>query len=116
MKDTARYMNTRQAAAWLGLSPRTLDAYRLTGEGPPFYRFGRRILYRRRDLGRWAAARRMNSTSASPEDGARAAPGSRRAPRPRRGGRAGEPPKGGKDAAKRRRPPKPFPVPPSPET
>ena len=35
------YLNTREAALRLGLSPRTLDRYRVTGEGPVFFRFGR---------------------------------------------------------------------------
>lgn len=57
------YLSTTLAAAFLGLSPRTLDRYRVTGEGPEFYRFGSRIRYRREDLETWAAARRMRSTS-----------------------------------------------------
>ncbi len=57
------YLGTREAAALLGLSPRTLDRYRVTGAGPAFYRFGTRIRYARADLGDWAAARRRTSTS-----------------------------------------------------
>ena len=44
------YLSTRQAAALLGLSPRTLDRYRETGRGPACHRFGQRIVYRRADL------------------------------------------------------------------
>ena len=58
-----KYLGTREAAAFLGLSPRTLDRYRVTGEGPAFHRFGSRILYARDDLEAWAAARRRTSTS-----------------------------------------------------
>ena len=57
------YLGTREAAAFLRLSPRTLDRYRVTGEGPAFHKFGARILYARDDLQSWAAARRMTSTS-----------------------------------------------------
>ena len=57
------YIDTREAAAFLGLSPRTLDRYRVTGEGPAFHKFGARILYARADLQAWAGARRMTSTS-----------------------------------------------------
>ena len=57
------YLSTREAAAYLGLSPRTLDRYRVSGEGPDFYRFGGRILYRQTDLEQWAAERRVSSTS-----------------------------------------------------
>ena len=61
--DDSTYLSTRRAAAFLGLSPRTLDRYRVSGAGPAFHRFGNRILYRRDDLEAWAAARRVASTS-----------------------------------------------------
>ena len=32
--QSTQYLGTREAAAFLGLSPRTLDRYRVTGEGP----------------------------------------------------------------------------------
>ena len=66
------YLGTREAAAFLGLSPRTLDRYRVTGEGPAFHKFGARIRYAQADLEEWASARRRTSTS---DDG----PGGRRA-------------------------------------
>ena len=59
------YMNTREAANWLGLSPRTLDRYRVTGEGPAFFRLGRLVRYRREDIETWLAGRRRFSTSDS---------------------------------------------------
>ena len=58
-----KYLSTREAAAWLGLSPRTLDRYRVSGEGPAFHRFGSRVRYLVTDLETWAAARRRVSTS-----------------------------------------------------
>ncbi len=58
-----QYLGTREAAAFLGLSPRTLDRYRVTGEGPAFHKFGARIRYAQADLDDWASARRMTSTS-----------------------------------------------------
>ena len=68
-----KYLGTREAAAFLGLSPRTLDRYRVTGEGPAFHKFGARILYAKADLEEWAAARRMTSTSDDRADGRRVA-------------------------------------------
>ena len=56
--DDRTYLNTREAALRLGLSPRTLDRYRVTGEGPVFFRFGRLVRYRGEDLAAWAAGRR----------------------------------------------------------
>ena len=41
----------------------TLEKKRLTGDGPPFIRLGRAIVYDTRDLDDWLAARRARSTS-----------------------------------------------------
>ena len=75
------YLNTREAAAYLGLSTRTLDRYRVSGDGPVFLRFGGRVRYLREDLDAWARTRRRKSTSddgsalpaPDPDPGARAA-------------------------------------------
>ena len=40
MNDERKYLSTREAADYLGLSSRTLDRYRVSGEGPVFHRFG----------------------------------------------------------------------------
>ena len=56
--DGGAYLNTREAALRLDLSPRTLDRYRVTGDGPVFFRFGRLVRYRGEDLAAWAAGRR----------------------------------------------------------
>ncbi len=63
MNEMPRYLTPRQAADWLGLSVRTLDRYRASGEGPVFHRFGGRIRYLREDLQAWADARRRTSTA-----------------------------------------------------
>lgn len=55
---------TAEAAFLLGLSPRTLEALRLRGGGPPFIAVTpKAVRYRRRDLGAWIAARRRVSTA-----------------------------------------------------
>ena len=59
----AEFMDTRQAADWLGVSHRTLEGYRVSGGGPAFYRFGNRVRYRRADLDAWAAKRRATTTA-----------------------------------------------------
>ena len=38
MNDERHYLSTREAAEYLGLSARTLDRYRVSGEGPVFHR------------------------------------------------------------------------------
>lgn len=63
MNKMPRYLPPRQAADWLGLSVRTLDRYRVSGEGPVFHRFDGLICYLREDLQAWADSRRRTSTS-----------------------------------------------------
>ena len=79
MEETS-YLSTRQAAAHLGLSTRTLDRYRVSGDGPVFHRFSARVRYLRVDLDAWAATRRRVSTS---DDGS----GERPAPAPAKAAR-----------------------------
>lgn len=44
------YLDTKQAAALLGVSVKGLEGLRARGTGPPFLRVGRHIRYRRADL------------------------------------------------------------------
>ena len=57
-----RYLDTKQAAAYLGLSVKTLEKLRVTGRGPRYAKAGRRVIYDRRDLDRWVAARKRGFT------------------------------------------------------
>ena len=57
------YLTAREAALHLGLSTRTLDRYRVSGDGPVFLRFGGGVRYLREDLDDWARTRRRKSTS-----------------------------------------------------
>jgi hypothetical protein len=57
------YLNNEEAAAFLRLSPRTLEKQRVVGGGPPFKKFGRRVLYDRHDLQEWAAKRTFDNTT-----------------------------------------------------
>jgi predicted DNA-binding transcriptional regulator AlpA len=59
-----RRLRTPAAAEYLGYSESTLEKKRLTGDGPPFIRLGRAVVYDTRDLDAWLAARRASSTSA----------------------------------------------------
>jgi hypothetical protein len=58
-------LNTSQLADEIDVSPRTVEGWRLTGEGPPYIRCGSRaVRYRRADVIDWLSARRFTSTSA----------------------------------------------------
>ena len=58
-------MDEGVAAEFIGSSPRTLQRWRGTGEGPPYHRLGRRkVIYFRSELLAWLASRRHTSTSA----------------------------------------------------
>ena len=59
--EESPHLSARKAAAWLGISARTLHRLREEGGGPDHYRFGHRILYRRDHLERWAAKRHVPS-------------------------------------------------------
>ena len=41
---------TEEAAAFIRVSPRTLEKWRLTGEGPVFQKLGRSVRYSTKDL------------------------------------------------------------------
>ena len=56
-------LTTEAAAAWLGLSPRTLQCYRMRGEGPRFRKIGRWVRYVESDLEAWLVKCTRVSTS-----------------------------------------------------
>lgn len=51
------------AADYLCQSVRTIQKWRVTGYGPRFYKSGRSVRYRRRDLSEWIERRSHGSTS-----------------------------------------------------
>jgi hypothetical protein len=57
------FLSTAQAAAYLGISPRSLKTLRTKGEGPAFRRHCRYIQYHIDDLDAWSSksgARRLS--------------------------------------------------------
>jgi excisionase family DNA binding protein len=58
-----RMLTTKDAASYLGLAVQTLAKLRVTGGSPPFYKFGRQVLYDRAELDHWIEERRRRSTS-----------------------------------------------------
>lgn len=58
-----RFVRTQQAAAWLGLSHRTLEKHRTYGTGPTYRKLGGRVVYSVDDLQAWADRGLVTSTS-----------------------------------------------------
>ena len=57
------FIPTNTVAKITGRSPRTVEKDRLTGYGPPFYKFGRRTLYRLDEVLEWCNSCKRRSTS-----------------------------------------------------
>jgi len=53
-KRGSPFLNTEQAAAWLGLSSRSLKRLRVRGDGPVFRRHCRFVQYHIDDLDAWS--------------------------------------------------------------
>ena len=58
------YLRSVEAAAYLNISPRTLDRWRMTGQGPAFARInGRVVRYALDELDQWMQSNTARSTS-----------------------------------------------------
>ncbi len=62
MHERQRF-STRQAATYVGLSPRTLEKLRIAGGGPEYFKPNRRVVYDQTALDAWLTAYRRRSTS-----------------------------------------------------
>lgn len=79
--DPDALLSEIDAASLLGLSPRTLQSWRLEGDGPPIVRLGGKLVkYRRRDLLAWIAANTERPSSERQSNGESSDP-NRRKPR-----------------------------------
>ncbi len=67
MHDTSTLLTTVEAAAYLRLSPRTLERFRVEGTGPKFLKAGAgkraRVLYEPGELHKWLTGFTYSSTS-----------------------------------------------------
>lgn len=54
---------TREAAAFLGLAPKTLEFWRVRGTGPRYRKLGRVVVYDERDLEEFLERGARTSTS-----------------------------------------------------
>lgn len=62
--DIPSILCERDAAAYLQISPRTLQAWRVSGRGPAYLKLGASVRYSREALTRWLDAQTYASTAA----------------------------------------------------
>ena len=61
------YLDTPAAAHHLGLSASKMNKLRMTDDGPPFFKIGRRsVRYRRSDLDAWMSSQLVTQDSPEP--------------------------------------------------
>lgn len=56
------FLDSNEAAEYLGLQRTTLEAWRCRGGGPRFVKLGRAVRYRRVDLDTWIESRLRDNT------------------------------------------------------
>lgn len=56
-------LTVAQASEVIGLSVSTLNKFRITGDGPSYYKVGRYCRYDRQEVEAWMRSRRFASTS-----------------------------------------------------
>ena len=57
-----QFLNQARLATRWQISPRTLERWRWSGEGPAFVKIGGRVVYRLEDVEAYEAGRRCEST------------------------------------------------------
>lgn len=55
--------NSDVTARQLSLSPKTLAKWRVYGQGPAFFKIGRKVVYDRNEVAKWLEEQRRASTS-----------------------------------------------------
>jgi excisionase family DNA binding protein len=63
--ENPHHLTASQAADYLNVPENALAKMRVTGEGPPFAKFGRRVRYGRAALDAWVSSRTYSSTSSA---------------------------------------------------
>jgi predicted DNA-binding transcriptional regulator AlpA len=62
--DPKAHMDRPLTAKYIGVTPRCLENWAVTGEGPAFVRLSARcVRYRKKDIDAWADSRLVSSTS-----------------------------------------------------
>jgi len=66
MQIASSMLDTREAASYCGLSPRTLEKWRVHGGGPRYVKLGRAVRYRPSDIDEFVHRAERSSTSSAP--------------------------------------------------
>jgi len=69
--ELAIRMRTTEAARYIGLAPSTLSRMRIRGDGPPYSKGARIVVYDCRDLEEWLCARLRLTTRSNGNGGGR---------------------------------------------
>ena len=64
-QDSEALLDAEQVSAYVRRAPQTLAKLRSIGGGPPFYKIGRNVYYKRSDVDDWLAFRKRRNTSDS---------------------------------------------------
>ncbi|MGX9182125.1 helix-turn-helix transcriptional regulator [Mesorhizobium sp. BHbdii] len=72
-KKGSPFLNTAQAGFYIGLSQRTLEKMRLTGNGPKFRKHGRYVRYHIDELDEWSKGHSQQSKPGDNASGSDAA-------------------------------------------
>jgi len=59
--NSKQKLNTREAAAYLGVRPNTLEVWRCKHKGPRYSKLGTRVIYDRDDLEEFFAAKAVDT-------------------------------------------------------
>jgi hypothetical protein len=63
MQKSPRWATTKQVAEHTHQSDSKFEKMRMIGDGPPFYKFGKIVLYDLNEVDDWICAQRRESTS-----------------------------------------------------
>lgn len=58
-----KYFSTKQLAKHIKTSPRTLERWRMEGQGPEYYKLGRKVIYKSDDIIAYLEANKYSHTS-----------------------------------------------------
>lgn len=67
--SSAEFLTDRETADLLRVTIRTMMRWRRSGNGPPYTRTGRRLLYSRREIEAWASKRTFTNRAAEAASG-----------------------------------------------